>query len=54
MNHPVDTRRQILAALGAVALAQGMLAIVQAPAQITREIWRIGMLALPSRAADQV
>ena len=51
MKHPVNQRRQTLAALGAVVLAQGMPAIAQAPAQVSGKIWRVGVLALPTRAA---
>ena len=51
MKHPVNQRRQTLAALGAVVLAQGMPAIAQAPAQVSGKIWRVGVLAMPNSTA---
>ena len=51
MKHPVNQRRQTLAALGAAVLAQGMPAIAQAPAQVSGKIWRVGVLAMPNSTA---
>ena len=47
----MTTRRQTLAALGVNALANALPAFAQAQPKPAEKIWRVGVLALPNRAA---